>query len=200
VKKALRVGQIGLDWLIGIVIVGILALVIATVIVPRCMGGTSLAVLTGSMEPAINPGDLVATRGVDARNEDALTVGQVIAFLPYPNDPMVVTHRIIAVDPGPNGVHYTTKGDANDAPDPWGPVADTHVRGEVAYVIPKVGYVREWVMRHFPEAATIVGVALILYGVFAFGASLRRKKPAPEAEPRRASVGPRRACADEAPA
>jgi len=145
--------------------------------VPRCMGGTSLTVLTGSMEPAIKPGDMVATRGVDAANQNNFTVGQVIAFLPYPNNPTVVTHRITAVTQGPDGVSYTTKGDANNSVDPWGPVAASHVRGQVVYVVPKVGYVRQWVMEHFPVSASILGVVLIAYGIFAYFSTLRRHKP-----------------------
>jgi signal peptidase len=144
--------------------------------------GTSLAVLTGSMEPDIKPGDLVVTRGVDASNQNNLAVGDVIVFLPYPDDPTVVTHRIISISTSTTGVSYVTKGDNNNAPDPWGPVAASHVRGEVVYVVPKVGFVREWIMQHIPAAITIMGVLLIGYGAFAFVTSLRRPRK-PEGEP-----------------
>jgi len=173
--KALRIVKTAIDWLFGVLIVIVLGLVVTIVVVPRCMGGTSLTVLTGSMEPDIKPGDMVVTRGVDAANQDSFVAGQVIAFLPYPNNPTVVTHRIVEVDNGADGISYVTKGDANNANDPWGPVAASHVRGEVVYVVPKVGYVRQWVMLHVPVSATVMGVVLIAYGVFAFFSTMRRK-------------------------
>ena len=41
-------------------VVTLLALIAALLVVPRVSGGTSLTVLTGSMEPTFAPGDVVA--------------------------------------------------------------------------------------------------------------------------------------------
>lgn len=174
--------KIACDVIFGILLVVVFVLVVVVVVVPRSMGGTSLTVLTGSMEPAIKPGDMVATRGITSHNENNLGIGSVIAFLPYPDDPTVVTHRIIAITTGNNGTSYTTKGDANNDVDPWGPVAASHVRGQVVYVIPKVGYLSQWITHNFPLAVTIAGLALIAYGIVTFGISFlhrRRDDPAP---------------------
>jgi len=167
------------DVLFAALLVVVLALVVVVVVVPRAMGGVSLTVLSGSMEPGIKPGDMVATRAVDASNQDSLDIGAVIVFLPYPDDPTVVTHRIVAVTAGKNGILYTTKGDNVKDVDPWGPVAASHVRGEVVYVIPKVGYLSNWITNQFPLAVLIAGVALIGYGVVVFISSLVRRPASP---------------------
>ena len=73
----------------------VLALVLALVVVPRVLGGSALAVLSGSMEPRLSPGDVVVVRGVD---DPAATtqVGDVVAFQPTSDDPTLVTHRVVA--------------------------------------------------------------------------------------------------------
>jgi signal peptidase len=178
-KQATRLVRRVADVVGAVALLLVVALAVVTVVVPRFLGGTSLVVLTGSMEPGIRPGDMVADRGVTDANRDKLGVGDVISFLPFPDDPTVVTHRITAVNVGTRGVTYTTKGDDNNDVDPWGPVAASHVRGQVVYVVPKVGYLREWVGQHYALAVTIVGIALIAYGMLAFGASFvgRREQP-----------------------
>jgi len=55
-------------------------LVVALIVVPRALGGASLTVLSGSMEPGIMPGDVVVTRGVDETRMAALKVGDVITL------------------------------------------------------------------------------------------------------------------------
>ena len=164
------------DVLFAALLVVVLSMVVVVVAVPRAMGGMSLTVLSGSMEPGIKPGDMVATRAVDASNHDSLGIGSVIVFLPYPDDPTLVTHRIVAVSAEKGSVFYTTKGDNVKDVDPWGPVAASHVRGQVVYVIPKVGYLSNWITNRFPLAATIAGVVLIGYGVVVFISSLIRRE------------------------
>ena len=93
-------------------------------------------VLTGSMQPAINPGDIVITAPVSrvkpkindiaayqARRFDGATVG-------------VFTHRIIDGD-AKNG--WTLKGDNNPSPDVQQPKNDD-ILGVVIFVIPWLGH------------------------------------------------------------
>jgi signal peptidase I len=55
----------------------------------------------------------------EAFEREALEPGQIITFRALSNG-TVITHRIVArvKNPGMSEVHYQTKGDANDAPDP----------------------------------------------------------------------------------
>lgn len=110
-------------------------LVLALVVVPRASGSAPLAVLSGSMRPAIPPGALVVVRPVDV---DALGVGDVITYQPRSGDPTLVTHRVVGVARSAAGTTFITRGDANAADDPE-PVQPIQVRGKVWYVVPVVG-------------------------------------------------------------
>ncbi|MDR0284600.1 MAG: signal peptidase I [Propionibacteriaceae bacterium] len=159
----------------------LLALAVALVVVPKITGGMSLTVLTGSMEPGIMPGDVVVTKGIDTARARDLQIGDVITFLPYADDPMLVTHRIIAKSVGSAGTSFTTKGDNNNTPDSWNPVNDYQVRGQLLYVIPKIGYVRQWLG---PYTVWIVpGIAVILLGYAGITFATSFRKPADDPPP-----------------
>ncbi len=94
-------------------------------------GYEKYVVETGSMVPALDPGDLVVDRPV---NGD-LKVGDIITFKHGQGDDLV-THRIVGITP--EGIK--TKGDANRTADVW-TIPDDYVQGVVAFRIPKGGYV-----------------------------------------------------------
>jgi signal peptidase I len=94
-------------------------------------------VLTGSMRPTMPEGSVVMIRPVPTSE---LGVGDVITYKIPVHDRRIVTHRIVEIiEPAPEPV-VRTKGDANDAPDPW--VAK--LRGDRAWrvrlAVPRVGY------------------------------------------------------------
>ena len=87
--------------------------------VPDFLGYKPFIVLSGSMEPAIQTGDLVFIHKTET---EKLRVGDVICYL---DSGAAVTHRIIAVTDGEDGLpRYITKGDANDAEDHLSVAAD----------------------------------------------------------------------------
>jgi signal peptidase len=99
-------------------------------------------VLSGSMRPGYQPGDLAVVRPVDV---SALEVGDVVVYHPPGEGDEAVMHRIASLEREADGIWITTKGDANDAEDPWG---RARLRGDTAYrvaaVVPKVGYLPVW--------------------------------------------------------
>lgn len=96
------------------------------------------AVLTGSMEPCIEPGDLVI---IDKTAHDSLAVGDVIQFK---RDGVTVLHRIVGITQSEKGqTAFVTKGDANNAPDSQ-PVSADDVIGRYLFRIPKIGYLPIW--------------------------------------------------------
>lgn len=99
-------------------------------------------VLSGSMRPGYQPGDLAVVRPVDAAE---LGVGDVIVYHPPGQAEEAVMHRIASLEREAEDIWITTKGDANDAADPWG---RARLRGDTAYrviaVIPKAGYLPVW--------------------------------------------------------
>lgn len=95
-------------------------------------GYRAMVVVSGSMEPSIQRGDIV----VSTPAGDPVP-GDVIA---YASPQGVVVHRVINEFPGEGGgAVYRTKGDANSAPDPWEVPGDA-VLGRVVAVIPYLGY------------------------------------------------------------
>lgn len=91
-------------------------------------------VQSGSMEPQINVGSVVA---VSPQNE--YKVGEVITFKDPANSKNTVTHRITKVDVTSTGGLYTTKGDANNSAD-VALTPQTQVIGKMLLALPKVGY------------------------------------------------------------
>jgi signal peptidase len=87
-------------------------------------------ILTGSMKPFLNPGDLAImqkTRG------DNMEIGDVIQ---YWTGEYFVIHRIVNIDN--NERKYQTKGDNNSVPDSK-LVGTEQIRGKLIAVVPKVG-------------------------------------------------------------
>ncbi|HYH35150.1 MAG TPA: signal peptidase I [Nocardioides sp.] len=157
--------------LLGLVVAGALALIV----VPKATGSRPLTVLSGSMVPTYDPGDVVIVRPTDA---EELQVGDVITFQPVSGDPRLTTHRIDAIAYGNEGQEYVTKGDANDSVD-LAPVAPDQVRGEVWYAVPLVGHVSVWMASGW--LGTVVdgaAVCLLLYGGYFVLAGLRERRRA----------------------
>jgi len=90
----------------------------------------ALSVQTGSMQPAINAGDMVLVHRVPASN---LQIGDVITYVNSHNKKQTTTHRIVAI----NGSQITVKGDANRSTDV--PISASTVVGKVSYSLPRVG-------------------------------------------------------------
>ena len=136
---------------------------------PRVLGGDTLTVLSGSMEPALSPGDAVAVRGTDpSRVCTDVAVGDIVAYLPYPHDPTLVTHRVVAKSVGAyddgTACRLHTQGDANSARDD--PVSPVQVRGIALYAIPHLGHLRQFVGGSPQTLAWVAGGAAVAYGLW----------------------------------
>lgn len=146
---------------LGVVMVALVVLAGAVVVVPRVLGATPLTVLSGSMEPALSPGDVVVVRPVDP---DELRTGDVVTVQPVSGDPTLVTHRVVQVDrDGADVTGLVTRGDANGAAD--APLVPDQVMGRVAYSVPLVGHATN--VSWGPTAVTVLAVALLVYAAVA---------------------------------
>lgn len=85
--------------------------------VPGIGGIVPMIVLTDSMYPSIQSGDLILCHREDA---EKVQVGDVIAFFnPDGSGKTVVTHRVAEITKDENGsLAWVTKGDANNTKDP----------------------------------------------------------------------------------
>ena len=137
------------------------------------MNGGSLAVLTGSMSPAINPGDLVVVQRMQPHEICRhVQPGDIVSFRPDSNDTTtMVTHRVRHISTVADGLGdcvLTTQGDANNIADPPIPAAAV-TGGKVRYTIPKLGYPISWINANPASrpiaAASVVGVFTVWWGI-----------------------------------
>lgn len=91
-------------------------------------------VLSGSMEPAIKTGSVIATI---PRAEYG--VGDMVSFSGAVESDAPTTHRIVSVEEGGGETLFVTKGDANDNED-LQRVEEGEVLGKVFLTVPYVGY------------------------------------------------------------
>ncbi len=107
-----------------------------------------VVVVSGSMEPEINKGDLLFLRGMDAediKEQDGDNEGDIIVYDAKglwegaPEDPIV--HRVVDKYKEDGRWYFITKGDANDKVDKE-PVSASRVIGVVCGRVPYVGWVK----------------------------------------------------------
>ncbi|GAA1634922.1 signal peptidase I [Georgenia ruanii] len=167
-----------------LVLAAVAALAAVMVLIPRVMGWVPLTILTGSMDPTIPAGSQVVVETVDGEADAAqLTIGDVITFMPHPDDPTLVTHRIVARTLSSDGtVSFTTQGDANNAPDEWTLTA-TQIRGVVEYHVPYAGYLATALDGSQKQTGVgLAAAALLAYAVVQLLGALRQhRRPAPVA-------------------
>lgn len=83
--------------------------------VPSVAGKLPLIVLTDSMYPQIQSGDLIICKTAEAEDVE---VGDVISFFdPAGNGTSIVTHRVMEVTEEDGEIAWRTKGDNNNAED-----------------------------------------------------------------------------------
>ncbi|MDQ6755033.1 MAG: signal peptidase I [Actinomycetota bacterium] len=154
---------------------------VALAIAPRIMGYQTLTMLTGSMSPLINPGDVVITAPTAA---ESIKVGDIITYHIPVEDHRVETHRVVDVARGPNGaITVQTKGDANNGKDPWVATLDRNVVDKQVATIPYAGSVIRALRQPFVMAALMYGAPAIL--VVGLLVSIWRRSP----EAKHAHVG-----------
>ncbi len=102
-------------------------LILGIIAVSQFAGVHSFVVLTGSMEPEINPGDMVIVK-----KTGQYSVGDIIAFS---TSGTIIVHRIHGFEDS----LVITKGDANDYVDPW-KIDQDKIIGKTMFIIPYLGY------------------------------------------------------------
>jgi signal peptidase len=105
-------GPLGLA---GWLLVGFTGTLLVVVIGALLLGDRAVVVLSGSMEPAFAPGDVLIERGLEARQVE---IGQVITFH-QPGTDRMLTHRVRKVEARGAKLVFTTKGDADNGVQRW---------------------------------------------------------------------------------
>ncbi|QFT90560.1 Signal peptidase I W [Bacillus sp. THAF10] len=162
----------GINFLISTVLIILILLIVFFIVSsklsgggPKVFGKELLTVLSGSMEPDIKTGSIIAI--TPAENPDSYKVGDVITFRSNDNPNILITHRIMDVQTIDSNIHYVTKGDNNDANDIT-PVPSMNVVGKYAdFTIPFLGYILDFVKSKIGTVLMVIvpGVLFIVYAV-----------------------------------
>ena len=148
----------------------------------RGLGLATFVVTGGSMEPTIHKGSLVIDEPVTA---DKLKLGDVITFDHYDQ---TTTHRIVGLEGSANGTMFSTKGDANQIPDPE-PLTFPGRVGVVKVAVPGLGYAVAWMQYIWRLGATLVA-AIIFFGCAATVFLRKDPKTAPVRTVKKAKPAP----------
>jgi signal peptidase I len=143
--------------------------------ISRVGGHPVLTVLSGSMVPVFNPGDMVVDDRIRSGMANRLAAGDVITFHVAGSSAQLITHRIVAVKrvshpTSPlDSVVYVTKGDANNAAD-VNTVAPSQVVGTYARRVPFGGYVLQSVQKK-----TIFFFIILIPLLYLIGSALTKR-------------------------
>lgn len=176
----------GLRWagtfLSWCVMLGVGAILLVALIVPRLAGATPYVIETGSMDPTLPPGTLVVVRPVPVGD---IGPGDIVTYQIASGSSTVVTHRVIEQGVDLTGEpRWRTQGDANNAPDDnW--VLPVQLQGRKWYAVPYLGYVTSFV----GEQQRGVVTGLVVLGLLGYAGNMflgaarerrRRRRPALE--------------------
>ncbi|MEH7253351.1 signal peptidase I [Neobacillus niacini] len=159
----------------SIIIYGLLICMVITVIATKIHGGTPkvfgyeiMTVLSGSMEPGIKTGSIIAVKPIS--NTESLQKGDVITFKAADNPNTLITHRIIEIEKVNESVQFITKGDNNDTKD-RSPVIDEKIVGEYSgFTLPFVGKLLAFIQSNNGAIFLLIipGALMILWSVISF--------------------------------
>lgn len=90
-------------------------------------------VLSGSMEPNLQIGDMIISKSV---NEDQIKIGDIITFVD--NNKNIITHRVVDILIKDGKKLYQTKGDNNSSKD-VGVISIENIKGKYSFKISKIG-------------------------------------------------------------
>ncbi|RFU65366.1 signal peptidase I SipW [Peribacillus glennii] len=147
---------------------------------PKIMGHELMTVLSGSMEPGIKTGSIIAVKPVE--DPAKFKKGDVITFKAADDPNTLITHRIMEVQTVDSTVQYVTKGDNNKSKDP-SPVLAANVVGEyTGYTIPYIGKIMSFIQSKTGAIFLLIvpGVLMICWSVFSIWRAIREIEPPKE--------------------
>lgn len=160
----------------AVAVLGTAAVLVATTVVPALAGWSADAVVSGSMQPVLQVGDVVLARPAAA---DELRPGDVLVVADPDHPGAHRVHRLVARD----AAGLVLRGDANPAPD-TSPVPPEDVVGVAVVRLPLVGWPLVWARAG--AVGPLVGLAVAAAGLLALAGVHRdagRPAPRPRATP-----------------
>ena len=154
--------------------IGALAAAIGAVVLPYALGGRSHTVMSGSMEPRIHTGDVVAEERITPRQ---MRSGDIVTFQDPDVRGRMITHRVRSTREHDGVVSVVTKGDANNTVERWTIPATGQV-GRVRYRVAHVGYALVFT-RSAPGKLLLIVLPALLLGIVELRRIWRRPQEVP---------------------
>lgn len=153
-------------------VLAVLGGLLLTSLVPDAFGWHTTVVMSGSMAPAVQPGDMIIAAPLHAADASRLAKGTVLLVADPTHPGSLLLHRLVGWDARGRII---TKGDASKSAD------STHLRpealvGQARLRIPKIGLPVLWVRERQKVPLACLGAFLLLLFV---GIPWPRPRPAP---------------------
>lgn len=126
--------------------------------IPSIFGYKPMSVLTGSMRPVLEPGDMIVVKELSPKE---IKVGDVITY--RVNEKSLVTHRVVEIVNKDNQLLFKTKGDANNVEDSK-LVTTEQLIGLLVLNIPNGGYITHWIRSPIGIIVLIILPIILLLG------------------------------------
>lgn len=154
-------------WLVRGVVGLAVAVFLLLAVGPHVLGYRTMTMLTGSMAPMIEPGDVTVVTPLAVQD---VTEGMVLTFHQPIGDRSLVTHRVIEVQRDAAGaVSIRTQGDANAAADPWTATLQGDTAYQVRAVVPELGHVIQALRTPVVTQVLLYGAPALLAGWLLLG-------------------------------
>lgn len=128
--------------------------------IPTVAGFKVLTVLSGSMEPAINTGDVILVKPLAPT--DVIQENDVITFRANAGSDMLITHRVVGiVNVNGKPSAYVTKGDANDSND-LSAIPVDRVMGTYRFRVPYFGFLGAFIRKPVGIVLCVIVPGLLL--------------------------------------
>jgi len=137
---------------------GFVTVVVAFLVLPPLAGRHNFAILSGSMTPTLDIGDLVIEQPV---RPTQIRVGDIVTFRDPDNPKRLLTHRVVRYHVSPAQVDVVTRGDANHTVERWS-IPTSGTVGVVEFRVPKAGYLLMHGGGSYGRVAVVLIPALLL--------------------------------------
>jgi signal peptidase len=147
-RKTLKKQKSQLPYWTAVALIGLVAVWSSS----GLLGFTPTIIASGSMQPTLNPGDIVIIINAPPAT---IKIGDIIQ---YQTTEAPTIHRVIDKYESGGTFWFITQGDANNAPD--NPVNERNVMGKVVLTIPKLGWISIYLKEFFASAYTFITTTL----------------------------------------
>lgn len=134
-------------------------------------------IVSGSMEPIIKVKDAVLIKRVD--NADDIKVGDVVTYRSLDESyyGILITHRVVNIQEENGNKIYVTKGDHNETVD-RSSIDFSQIYGKVVMRIPKIGYIKYFLVSSFGWIIAIVvpSLGIIIYDILKIVKTVKNKE------------------------